>query len=313
MPRISIVTPTYNQAATIRETIESVLRQEDADIEYWVLDAGSRDGTVEILREYEHDSRFHWVSEPDKGQSDAINKGLARCTGEIFNWINSDDYLEPGALHCIVEAFQKNPSLHVVSGWTAEFRGNPPEIFNRIQLQVRATAEESIPVGVYCQPSTFWRMDIVRALGGIDSSLHYVMDWNLWVRYLARYGQNHVQRVDRLLAHFRHHVEAKTSVGSCKFYEEAMSVFLNLHLSLHAPPSFLIPEVETSPTWQRRDFQFGPGFDRERYLGSYAERMVRTYRKKNPALAKTWLGRTWAYKPWFTFWRLKMALRLLFK
>ena len=151
MPRISLVTPTYNQAATIRETIESVLGQDYADLDYWVFDAGSRDGTVEILRRYEHDPRFHWVSEPDKGQSDAINKGLARCTGEVFNWINSDDYLEPGALGRVAEAFQENQGLDIVSGWTAEFRGNPPEVFNRIQLQLRATPEAAQgiePLGV---------------------------------------------------------------------------------------------------------------------------------------------------------------------
>ena len=166
MPRISIVTPTYQQASTIRETIESVLAQDHANLDYRVLDGGSTDGTVEILRSYENDPRFHWVSEPDKGQSDAINKGLARCTGEIFNWINSDDYLEPGALRKVAEAFGKSPGLDIVSGRTAEFRGDPPEIFNRIQLQLRATAEQSIPVGVFCQPSTFWRTEIVRALGG---------------------------------------------------------------------------------------------------------------------------------------------------
>jgi glycosyltransferase involved in cell wall biosynthesis len=313
VPRISLVTPTYHQASTIRETIESVLRQNYADLDYWVFDAGSRDGTVEILRHYEHDPRFHWVSEPDRGQGDAINKGLARCTGEIFNWINSDDYLEPGALARVAEAFRKNPGLDVVSGWTAEFRGEPPQIFNRIQLQLRATAEASIPVGVFCQPSTFWRTEIVRALGGMDPALHYVLDWNLWVRYLARHGQDKVLRVDHPLARFRHHVDAKTSASSSGFYDEAKTVFHNLHLSLHAPEPFLLPEVEAGPAWQRRDFQLGPSFDRERYLGSYAERMVRTHRRKNPALAKVWLGRTWAYEPWVTPWRIKMALRLLFK
>ena len=311
--RISIVTPTYRQASTIRETIESVLKQDHADLDYWVLDGGSTDGTVEILRSYESDPRFHWVSEPDKGQSDAINKGLARCTGEIFNWLNSDDYLEPGALRRVAEAFENNPGLAIVSGRTAEFRGDPPEIFNRIQLQLRATAEQSIPVGVYCQLSTFWRMEIVRALGGVDTSLHYVMDWNLWVRYLARYGQENVRLIDDLLAHYRHHAAAKTSTGSSQFYDEAKGVFHNLHLSLHAPEPFLLPEVETSPNWRRHHFELGAEFDRARYLGSYAERMVRTYRKNDPALAKVWLGRTWGYKPGVTPWRLKMWLRLLFR
>ena len=311
--RISIVTPTYQQASTIRETIESVLKQDYTDLEYWVIDGGSADGTVEILRSYESDPRFHWVSEPDQGQSDAINKGLARCTGEIFNWINSDDYLEPGALRRVAETFAKNPGLDIVSGWTAEFRGEPAQIFNRIQLQLRATAEQSIPVGVYCQPSTFWRTEIVRALGGADTSLHYVMDWNLWTRYLARYGQENVRLIDDLLAHYRHHAAAKTSTGSDQFYDEAKVVFHNLHLSLHAPEPFLLTEAETSPSWKRHRFEVNPEFDRERYLGSYAERMVRTYRKNDPARAKEWLGRTWGYKPGITLWRLKMWLRLMFK
>jgi len=311
--RISLVTPSFNQASTIRETIESVLRQDYPNVEYWVLDAGSRDGTVEILQEYESDTRFHWVSEPDKGQSDAINKGLASSTGAIFNWINSDDYLEPGALRRVAETFQANPNLDIVSGWTAEFRGQPPEIFNRIQLQVRASAEATITVGVYCQPSTFWRTEIVRTLGGADASLHYVMDWNLWVRYLARYGQKKILLLDDLLAHYRHHAAAKTSQDSSGFYKETDRVFHNLHLSLHAPGSFLLPGVETSPDWQRTEFHLGPSFNRGRYLGCYADRMVRTYRKREPARAKSWLKLAFGSKPWVTLWRLKMALRLLWK
>ena len=312
-PRITIVTPTRQQASTIRETIESVLGQDYAELQYWVLDGGSTDGTVEILRRYEHDPRFHWISESDHGQSDAINKGLARGNGEIFNWLNSDDYLEPGALRCVAEAFQKHPEADIVSGWTAEFRGEPPKIFNRIQLQLRGTPEQSIPVGVFNQPGTFWRTDIVRALGGIDPSLHFVMDWDLWVRYLARYGQDKAVRIDNLLAHYRHHAAAKTSTSSDQFYEEANGVFHNLHLTLQAPAPFLLPEAEGNLHWRRRPFELGPFFDRGRYLGSFAERMVRTYRRKNPALAEEWLTRAFGYSPWITFWRLKMLLRLMFK
>jgi glycosyltransferase involved in cell wall biosynthesis len=310
MPRISLVTPTYQQVATIRQTIESVLRQADVDLEYWVIDAGSRDGTVELLRSYESDPRFHWISEPDRGQSDAINKGLARCTGDVFNWINSDDYLEPGALVRVAQAFQQNPRAEIVSGTTAEFRDPDPREFNRVRLQVRATAEASIVVGVYCQPSTFWRTSVVRELGGVDTVLHYVMDWDLWVRYLARHGQRHVVLIDDLLAHYRHHAAAKTSTGSAKFYDEAKTVFQNLHLSLDAPEVFLLPEAELHAGWRPRPFALGPEFDRGRYLGCYAERMVRTHRRHDPAQARAWLWRTWMRKPWVTPWRVKMALRL---
>ena len=309
MPRISIITPTFRQVATLRETIESVLGQDHQDLDYWVFDAGSQDGTVELCREYEGDPRFHWVSEPDRGQTDAINKGLARCTGEIFNWINSDDYLESGALKRVAAEFERNPRADLVSGVTSEFREPSREEFNRIRLQVRTSAEATIPVGVFCQPSTFWRTALVREIG-LDSGLHYVMDWDLWLRYLARHGQENVVRIDDLLAHFRHHAAAKTTTASAGFYDEAKTVFHNLHLTLGAPEEFLIPEAEARPGWQRRAFVLGPQFDRERYLGCYAERMVRTWRCKDRAQARLWLGRAWKCKPWITPWRVKMALRL---
>jgi hypothetical protein len=153
----------------------------------------------------------------------------------------------------------------------------------------------------------------VRALGGVDVSLHYVMDWNMWVRYLARYGQKKVVRIDDVLALYRHHAAAKTSTGSAGFYDEAKTVYQNLHLTLNAPEEFLLPEAEANPRWQRREFELRPEFDRARYLGAFAERMVRTHRRKNPALAKEWLWRAWSYKPGFTWWRLKMALRLMLR
>ena len=312
-PRISLVTPTFNQASTLRETIESVLGQDYENLEYWVFDAGSRDGTVEILKEYESDPRFHWLSEPDRGQSDAINKGLARCTGEIFNWINSDDYLEPGSLQAIAASFEKEESIDVVSGKTAEFRDAPPQIFNTICLPLRASGEETMTVGVFCQPSTFWRTNIIRELGGIDLELHYVMDWDLWVRYLARYGQNGVRQIDQLIAHYRHHPQAKTSAASEKFYQEAATIFRKLLVSLHAPEAFFQLEVGALIPMPEATYIFSTSFNRERYLGAYAERMVRVYRRKNPTVAKQWLKLAFEYKPWVTLWRIKMVIRLLFK
>jgi len=313
-PRISLVTPTFNQAATIRETIDSVLGQVYPDLEYHVIDGGSRDGTVEILRSYENDPRFYWVSEPDRGQSDAINKGLARSTGEIFNWINSDDYLEPGALQIVAETFRQNPQLDLVAGYTAEFRGRPPGIFNRIRLPLRANAETTITVGIFCQPSTFWRTEIFRALGGVDPALHYVMDWHLWIRYLARHGQEKVRLIEPLLAHYRHHADAKTSAASEKFYEEAAAIFHEILEACDAPADLLaldapvaIKRVTSLP------FFFRPEFSRERYFGAYAERMVRVHRRKHPEIARKWLKQAMARAPWATPWRLKMAARLLFR
>jgi glycosyltransferase involved in cell wall biosynthesis len=309
--RFSLVTPTLNQAGTIRETIESVLGQDFGDLDYWVFDGGSRDGTPDILRTYEHDPRFHWISEPDRGQSDAINKGLARATGDYFNWLNSDDYLAPGALRALADAWDHNPGAHIVSGRTAEFRDQPPEIFNHTQLELRHSAEATLNVGVYNQQSTFWRTDIFREFGGVDPGLHCMMDWDLWVRYLARHGQAHVVRIKPVCAYFRHHADAKTTALGERFHAEAKMIFQNLLLTLDAPRDFLRPEAESDPGWTRKPFTLGAHFDRARCLGLYAERMVRINRRRNPALAKLWLNRAFQYPPGVTPWRIKMWLRLL--
>jgi glycosyltransferase involved in cell wall biosynthesis len=313
VPRFSIVTPTLNQAGTIRQTIGSVLGQDFRDLDYWVFDAGSADGTIDILRSFESDARFHWISEPDRGQSDAIDKGLARATGDFFNWLNSDDYLAPGALRLLAETWEKRPDAHIVSGRTSEFRGDPPEVFNTIELPLRDSAEASINVGVYNQPGTFWRTEFFREFGGVDPALHCMMDWNLWARYLARHGQEHVVRIEPVCAYFRHHAAAKTSALGERFHAEAKTIFQNLLLTLDAPRDFLLPEAQLDRAWERRPFELGPAFSRDLYLGNYAERMVRVNRRKNPALAKLWLSRAFRYPPRLTFWRIKMWLRLLFR
>jgi glycosyltransferase involved in cell wall biosynthesis len=312
MIRVSIATPTFNQAATIRQTIESVLSQDYPEVEYWVVDGGSTDGTVDILREYEKNPRFHWLSKDDEGQGDAINKGLSAATGEIFNWINSDDYLEPGALRKVAAAFEKNPDKDIVSGQTAEFYGEPPQIYNYVRLQIRETPEESIVVGVYCQPSTFWRTSVFREMGGIEKKLHFILDWHLWVKYLALHGQERVLIIDDLLAHYRQHPNSKTTRDSDKFYVEAEQVFHDLLSNLQAPAE-LIDTVCADSQLPTLKFQFSGDFDRELFFGKYCERLVRIYRLSDLKKAKVWLNRSFAFKPVITLWRMKMALRLLFK
>ena len=119
LPRISIVTPSYNQGRFIEETIQSVLGQGYPNVEYIIIDGGSTDNTVEIIRKYAKHLTY-WVSEPDRGQSHAINKGLARCTGDLFGWINSDDVLMPGALEVVAEAWRRRPG-RIISGATSIF------------------------------------------------------------------------------------------------------------------------------------------------------------------------------------------------
>mgnify|MGYP000402315477 CR=1 FL=1 len=180
-PFVSIVTPSYNQGCFIRATIESVLSQDYPHIECWVIDGGSTgtDETLDVLRSFEGDLRFHWISEPDRGQPHAINKGLARCQGEIFNWLCSDDCLTPGALRRVVNAWRANgPSL--IYGYTRyiDAKGRDLGRYSRGKPKVS---------GLYCmpQPSVFLPQKVVKDVGGVDESLHYTADLDLWMRLMS--------------------------------------------------------------------------------------------------------------------------------
>ena len=160
---------------------------------------------------------------------------------------------------------------------------------------------------VFCQPSTFWRTEIFRGLGGLDVEPALCRDWCLWAKYLALHGQEKVLLLPETLAYFRHHAEAKTSKSSGGFYEDAGRIFHYLNAAAGAPPEFLDERARQTPPMS---FELSPDFDRSLYLGRYAERMVRSYREKNRALAREWLYRAFRYKPGVTWWRVKMALRL---
>lgn len=177
-PKVSIVTPSYNQGNFIEETIRSVLLQGYPNLEYIIIDGGSSDGSVEIIRKYEKWLR-HWISEPDQGQSDAIAKGFKVADGEIIAWLNSDDYYHPKAVQKAVEVFQ-HMFVELIYGHCdildrlGNFveRSHAPE-FDYARLRV---------VDFIWQPATFIRRSAYNNVGGIDISLHWVMDWDLWLR-----------------------------------------------------------------------------------------------------------------------------------
>ena len=211
LPKISLVTPSYNQGQYIEEMLLSVLDQKYPNLELLIVDGGSRDNTVELIKKYSSHIAY-WVSEKDRGQSHAINKGLARCTGDIFNWINSDDLLMPGSLWAVAEAWRKNPG-HIVSGHTEFFDGNGPTGQSRAGGQtlknfVRFWERKDFG---WSQPSTFLPLAALQKAGGIREHLKYCMDYDLMVRLLA--AGTPVTYVDQVLARFRLH-EASKTVGS---------------------------------------------------------------------------------------------------
>jgi glycosyltransferase involved in cell wall biosynthesis len=202
-PSITVVTPSFNQAPFIRETIESVLGQRYPHLDYVVIDGGSTDGTVDILTSYE--GRLRWVSERDQGQADAVNKGVALGHGEIIGWLNSDDVYTPGALEAAGRAFLRCRDLHVLYGDADHvladgtfFRRYPTASFDYQRL-----AHECF----ICQPATFFRRAVFQEVGGLDITLHYCMDYDLWIRLGHRFRFGYLPEV---LARSRLHADAKT-------------------------------------------------------------------------------------------------------
>ncbi len=182
-PLVSIVTPSYNQGRFIRETIESVLSQDYQPVEYLVFDGGSTDETLQVLRSY--GDRFFWVSEKDKGQSNAINKGWRRARGEILAWLNSDDIYLPGAISKAVVFLRDHTEYGAVYGEGYHIRENgeiieryPTEPFSRNRLTETC---------FICQPTVFIRSRVLREVGLLDESLRYCMDYDLWFRIAQRY------------------------------------------------------------------------------------------------------------------------------
>ncbi len=204
-PKISIVTASFNQGKFIEETIQSVFNQNYPNLEYIIIDGGSTDQSVEVIKEYQEHLNY-WISENDEGQANAINKGLKLCTGEIFNWLNSDDYLEPGALHKIAEAFEDN-NVNMVAGKVRNFSTTAEEIIPNQKLSAQGLMCWE-PGVKFVQPGVWMRRELIEECGGIDEKLHYAFDWDLYIRYLYCFPQ--VKVLDDLLVHFRLHENSKT-------------------------------------------------------------------------------------------------------
>jgi len=205
-PAISIVTPSYNQGKFIEQTIRSVLLQRYPKLEYIIIDGGSSDESVEIIGRYSGWLSY-WISEPDEGQSHAINKGMMKATGELVAWLNSDDWLEPNALQSAALAFRQAPAGSAgITGRCRWCRGDQTEI--RLAKTVyHSLLRKTVRYGLQ-QPSTFFSKEIFDLVGGLDQKLHYVMDKDLWLRFQSR-GCD-FQTSDLILSNFRCHENSKT-------------------------------------------------------------------------------------------------------
>ncbi len=216
---VSIVTPSYNQARYLEETMRSVLEQDYPYIEYIVVDGGSTDDSVEIIQKYA-DRLAWWVSEKDRGQTDAINKGFARARGQVLAWINSDDTYQPGAVREAVEFLQQNPQVGLVYG-DANYIDEHGRVIGRFpaaQTDYRRLRQGYVHIP---QQAAFFRADLWRKVGPLDDSFYFAMDYDLWVR-LAREAP--IVYHPRLWANFRLHSDAKTITADDRCWPEMLRV-----------------------------------------------------------------------------------------
>lgn len=205
-PRLSIVTVCRDQASTLAGAMDSVISQLVPGDEYIVIDGSSTDGSVELIRERSH-RLTAWVSEPDRGQSHALNKGFAAATGDVFGWLNGDDLLEPGALERVRKAFTGG-NIEVLCGACRYRYVDCPEVVRRVSA--RDLAELAVFDAVH-QPSCFWRSTLFRQAGGLDEHLHYGMDWDLWLKFQAAGARFRI--TDEVLSVYRVTGVNKTSTG----------------------------------------------------------------------------------------------------
>ncbi|MDX1385583.1 MAG: glycosyltransferase family 2 protein [Thermoanaerobaculia bacterium] len=208
LPRISIVTPSLNQGAFLRQAIESVLSQDYPHLEYLVMDGGSTDGSLDVLRSF--GDRLQWVSEPDGGQAEALNRGFRRSRGDVLAWLNADDVLEPGALGAVARAFAANPEVGLVYGQGRRIDASGDVLGPFTGIEPFRHWRLLHFLDFVLQPAAFFRAEAFACAGPLDESLHWSLDWDLWIRLAA---VTEVLFLDRVLASAREHDAAKTSTG----------------------------------------------------------------------------------------------------
>jgi len=205
-PKISIVTPSYNQGQFIEETIRSVLLQGYPNLEYIIIDGGSTDNALDIIRKYQAWLTY-WVSEKDDGQTDAINKGFSRSTGDILAWVNSDDFYFPGALSYVGNFFARRKGAHILTGAHTDIDAEGKVL--GYLWPVRTSFYRLLCFGMHFgQPASFWSRKAYEKAGGMDTSIDFCMDYDLLLR-MTRHYHSHSTKIP--LAYFRVHKDTKTS------------------------------------------------------------------------------------------------------
>ena len=238
-PLITVVTPSYNQGRFIRATIESVLSQDYPNLEYIIMDGGSTDETAAVVSEYA--SRLTWISEKDRGQSHAINKGFRMAKGEIVSWLNSDDFILPGAIRRAVTVFGSSPLAGAVygEGYLIDEGGN---ITCRFPATVPFNLWKLIYLSDYIlQQTSYFRKSTLEEVGYVDESLHWGMDWDLYIRIGKRYP---IQYIPEYMGCLREYATAKSFSGGGRRFRE-LAAIMRQHGHLRYPPGYVTYGLDT--------------------------------------------------------------------
>lgn len=208
LPKISVVVPSFNQCKFIERCLVSILDQGYPDLELIIIDGGSEDGTIDVLRKYDG-AIAYWQSTSDQGQSDALNQGFARATGDVFGWMNADDMYVPGAFHRVAPLFAGSPNTNVVFGDWLEIDSDDNVIQRcyAFDFSIAHLIYEGFHINAQAM---FWRREAHERFGKFDTELHRTMDYDLILRIGLREGSRTFKRIPDALASFRRHPEQKT-------------------------------------------------------------------------------------------------------
>lgn len=223
-PKITIITPSYNQGNFIEETIRSILLQNYPNLEYFIFDGGSTDNSIEIIKKYEKFITYV-ESKKDNGQSHAINKGLSIATGDIITWLNSDDFYNPGTLFRVAHEFIENINYNCVIGKVNVF-GNDKSFI--IKSPLFTSIEKTIGYGRIVQPAMFFKAATYKQIGHLNEKLHYLIDTEWWLKYLMHYKLDRLIEIESTLVNFRLHSVSKTFSQNDEFIKERDTIYFSI-------------------------------------------------------------------------------------
>lgn len=273
--KISIITPSYNQSVFLERTIQSVITQNYVHFEYIIFDGKSSDSSVDIIKKYEKHLAY-WTSEPDKGQSDAINKGFQKAKGDLLCWVNADDILLPNALKKVAEVFKAYPDVNIITG-NVVYIDEEDYIQRCIRVPKQRWFFYKHSVGFFTAPALFFKRELYEKVGGLDITLHYSMDIDLWHKF--RLAGARVFHINEYLGGFRVHSSSKTGPRMLKikrYFEHPETTLIRLRYIPNVSKSTIRLFRMMHKVWQIVNLNYLKGwFDLQRWKGKKWEEVFK--------------------------------------